>query len=206
MKAATFSRGNAIRWYLPAALLLFAGAAPRAAAQRPAVEQFQRTVPLAAGATFSLSNVNGSVEIEGWDRDEAEIFARKFTSTSGTAEDLRQALRHRPQALLGVTLALRTAKVRAQDDPGPTLHQMIDRRHSCLNAFIVSNSAIFIKRHIIIHAYQRALVAEVFQIVNGKFRHNFQTLQNQHERGLSRVSNHAAESNSKGGGRAVLAC
>src|SRR5271155_3576525 len=90
MKAARLVRGRALAWILPAALLLFAGAAPRAAADGPAVEQFQRTVPLAAGGTFSLSNVNGSVEIEGWDRDEAQIYARKFTTSSGTAEDLRQ--------------------------------------------------------------------------------------------------------------------
>jgi len=88
MRAATFSRGNVFAWVLPAALLLSAGAAPPARAQGPAVEQFERNVPLASGGTFSLSNVNGSIEIEGWDRDVVEISARKFTT--GTAENLRQ--------------------------------------------------------------------------------------------------------------------
>jgi DUF4097 and DUF4098 domain-containing protein YvlB len=88
MRAARFSRGTAFAWTLPVALILYAGMAPTAAAQRPAVEQFERTVPLAAGGTFSLSNVNGSIEIEGWDREEAQISARKFTA--GTPEDLRQ--------------------------------------------------------------------------------------------------------------------
>ncbi len=88
MRAATFSQGKVLAWVLPAALLLSAGATPPARAQGPAVEQFERTVPLASGGTFSLSNVNGSIEIEGWDRDEVEISARKFTT--GTAENLRQ--------------------------------------------------------------------------------------------------------------------
>jgi len=88
MRAATFSRARVFAWMLPAALLLSAGAAPPVRAQGPAVEQFERTVPLASGGTFSLSNVNGSIDIEGWDRDLVEISARKFTT--GTAENLRQ--------------------------------------------------------------------------------------------------------------------
>ena len=88
MRAATFSRRNQFAWVLAAALLVSAVVAPSAGAQGPAAEQFERTVPLASGGTFSLSNVNGSIQIEGWDRDQVEISARKFTI--GTAENLRQ--------------------------------------------------------------------------------------------------------------------
>ena len=56
------------------------GAAP--SAQLPGVETFERTVPLAKGGSFSFSNINGAVEIEGWDRDDVRIFARKFSSGS----------------------------------------------------------------------------------------------------------------------------
>ncbi len=38
---------------------------------------FDRTVPLQAGGSFELQNVNGSVEITGWDRNEVEIHAVK---------------------------------------------------------------------------------------------------------------------------------
>ncbi|HKO04279.1 MAG TPA: hypothetical protein VJW51_06005, partial [Candidatus Acidoferrales bacterium] len=72
MRAATISRRNVFAWVLPAALLLFTGAAPPAAPQTPAVEQFERTIPLPSGGTFSLSNINGSIEIEGWDRSEVQ--------------------------------------------------------------------------------------------------------------------------------------
>jgi DUF4097 and DUF4098 domain-containing protein YvlB len=88
MRAAALCRGNVFARVLPAALLFSAVAAPPARAQGTAVEQFERTVPLASGGTFSLSNVNGSIEIEGWDRDQVEISARKFTT--GAQDDLRQ--------------------------------------------------------------------------------------------------------------------
>lgn len=40
-------------------------------------EVFQRTYPLVAGGSFMLENVNGSVQVEGWDRDEVEVRAVK---------------------------------------------------------------------------------------------------------------------------------
>jgi hypothetical protein len=65
-----------------------AGAARLLAAQAAPVEHFERTVPLPAGGIFSLSNVNGSVQIEGWDREEAQIAALK--SSAAGAEELSQ--------------------------------------------------------------------------------------------------------------------
>jgi DUF4097 and DUF4098 domain-containing protein YvlB len=38
---------------------------------------FHQTYPLQAGGTFDLQNVNGTVEVEGWDRNEVEISAVK---------------------------------------------------------------------------------------------------------------------------------
>ncbi len=38
---------------------------------------FVKTYPLAAGGNFTLDNVNGSVQVEGWDRDEVEVRAVK---------------------------------------------------------------------------------------------------------------------------------
>src|SRR5579872_4092577 len=48
-------------------------------------EAFDRTLPLPAGATFSLTNVNGSIAVEGWDRDAVEIHAVK-TATRSAAD------------------------------------------------------------------------------------------------------------------------
>jgi hypothetical protein len=38
---------------------------------------FERTYPLQGGGSFLLENVNGSVEVDGWDRDEVEVRAVK---------------------------------------------------------------------------------------------------------------------------------
>jgi DUF4097 and DUF4098 domain-containing protein YvlB len=56
--------------------------APGFAAERV----FQKTYPLRAGGTFALQNVNGSVTVSGWERDEVEVYAKK--STSGDPRDL----------------------------------------------------------------------------------------------------------------------
>jgi hypothetical protein len=39
---------------------------------------FQKTYPLPAGGSFVLENVNGSVEVDGWNRDEVEVRAVKM--------------------------------------------------------------------------------------------------------------------------------
>jgi DUF4097 and DUF4098 domain-containing protein YvlB len=48
-------------------------------------EVFDRIVPLSAASSFELQNVNGSVDVEGWDRDDVEIHAVK-TAKSGSAD------------------------------------------------------------------------------------------------------------------------
>jgi hypothetical protein len=43
---------------------------------------FERTYPLQPGGSFELQNVNGTVEVQGWDRNEVEIRATKSSRTS----------------------------------------------------------------------------------------------------------------------------
>jgi hypothetical protein len=45
-------------------------------------ESFDRTIPLPAGASFALTNVNGSIAVEGWDREAVEIHAVKTARKS----------------------------------------------------------------------------------------------------------------------------
>jgi hypothetical protein len=52
---------------------------------RAADEVFERTVPLPAGGSFALQNVNGSVTITGWGRDAVEVRAVK-SSPSASAQ------------------------------------------------------------------------------------------------------------------------
>ena len=55
----------------------------RAAQKANSIRKFQRTLPLPAGGVFSLANVNGSVEIEGWGREEVQIMAEERTFSDG---------------------------------------------------------------------------------------------------------------------------
>jgi hypothetical protein len=41
------------------------------------LDEFHKNVPLSPGGTLSLENVNGNVEIHGWEMDELEVFAEK---------------------------------------------------------------------------------------------------------------------------------
>jgi len=50
--------------------------------------QFSGTYPLLADGSFELNNVNGSVRIEGWDRNEVEVRAVKRTPDDASALDL----------------------------------------------------------------------------------------------------------------------
>lgn len=44
-------------------------------------ETFLQTYPLAAGGSFRLENINGSVRVEGWQRDEVEVRATKTSAS-----------------------------------------------------------------------------------------------------------------------------
>lgn len=62
-----------------ASLLATPSPAGRPGGRRPAgrTETLEQTVPLPSGGAFSLSNVNGSVVVEGWAREEVHISAVK---------------------------------------------------------------------------------------------------------------------------------
>src|ERR1035441_6000181 len=45
--------------------------------QAQVTQDFHRTVPLSANGRVSLDNINGDVEITGWDRNEVQIDAVK---------------------------------------------------------------------------------------------------------------------------------
>jgi hypothetical protein len=64
--------------------LLFSSAARAEASS--ANDEFVRRVPLRSGGVFALSNVNGTVEVGAWEKEEVEIRARK--STRGNSADL----------------------------------------------------------------------------------------------------------------------
>jgi hypothetical protein len=58
-------------------ILLLVGAACLAIPSLAADDNFHQIYPLPSGGSFALENVNGSVQVEGWDRDEVEVSAVK---------------------------------------------------------------------------------------------------------------------------------
>src|SRR5882672_4029170 len=62
------------RWI---SLFLFILAAAWATPSYAISKDFNQTYPLKSDGSFELQNVNGTVDIQGWDRDEVEVHAVK---------------------------------------------------------------------------------------------------------------------------------
>jgi len=95
MDMATLGKGNACKSrslsgnLAVQTLALLAGVACLALPAFANTDQvFLKTYPLAAGGHFTLDNVNGSVQVEGWDRNEVEVRAVK--TARADAGDLDQ--------------------------------------------------------------------------------------------------------------------
>lgn len=50
---------------------------PREGGRTP-LDEFHKNVPLSPGGTLSLININGNVEIQGWESDELDVYAEKM--------------------------------------------------------------------------------------------------------------------------------
>src|SRR5215467_5923938 len=66
-----------LRHILRATALAVFTAAVWASPSQAISKDFKQSYPLAPGGTFELQNVNGTVEVEGWDRDTVEVRAVK---------------------------------------------------------------------------------------------------------------------------------
>lgn len=107
------SRSRPLFVALCLAVLTLAAASVDAATARETVDE---TFPFAAGARLSLDNVNGSVRLEAWDRDEIHVLAeKKVRAGSGArAEELLRALEVRMEPTAG-GLSIETRHPRGSD-------------------------------------------------------------------------------------------
>ena len=71
-----------------AALLFLVLAAASAPAGLAITKEFNQTYPLQPGGSFELQNVNGTVDVQGWDRDTIEIHAVKTAKRKESDLDL----------------------------------------------------------------------------------------------------------------------
>jgi hypothetical protein len=60
---------------------------------------FEHRYNLQPGARLNLENVNGSVEIEGWDQNAIEITGVKFASSQQLLDEVRIDIRHTPDSV-----------------------------------------------------------------------------------------------------------
>jgi putative adhesin len=70
-----------LRHTLRAALAVFALAAVWITPSFAISKDFDQSYPLQPGGSFELQNVNGTVEVDGWDRDAVEVHAVKTAKT-----------------------------------------------------------------------------------------------------------------------------
>src|SRR5260370_8300849 len=71
-----------------AALFILALAAASAPAGLAITKEFNQTYPLQPGGSFELQNVNGTEDVQGWDRDTIEIHAVKTAKHKESDLDL----------------------------------------------------------------------------------------------------------------------
>lgn len=71
-----------------AVLFILALAAASAPAGLAITKEFNQTYPLQPGGSFELQNVNGPVDVQGWDRDTIEIHAVKTAKQKESDLDL----------------------------------------------------------------------------------------------------------------------
>ena len=57
-------------------------------AQADEIEKFEQTYPLSRNGRVSVSNVNGSITVEAWDRDEVRLEATKIADSKETLADV----------------------------------------------------------------------------------------------------------------------
>jgi hypothetical protein len=77
-------RGMVREWrFLTAAVVLLLLPAVVRAKATPLEETFQQRYALEPGGTVALVNVNGSVRVEGWGRNEVEVYALKRSTREG---------------------------------------------------------------------------------------------------------------------------
>jgi len=82
-----------------AALLAATGCVGLPTVYADVTEDVSRTLPLVADGELRVENVNGSVEIEAWDRDEVEIQAVKKANGQDALDRIEIVIAHTPQRI-----------------------------------------------------------------------------------------------------------
>ena len=72
---------------------------PAAAAAQDETEKFEQTYPLSANGRVSVSNVNGSIVVEAWDRNEVHLEATKIADSKEALADVEIRVDAKPDSI-----------------------------------------------------------------------------------------------------------
>ena len=75
-----------------------AAKAEKSAVKQDETERFEQTYPLSANGRVSVSNVNGSITVEAWDRNEVRLEAVKTADSKETLADVNIKVDSRPDS------------------------------------------------------------------------------------------------------------
>jgi len=81
------------------ASLLLASATTLVLARATVTEKFNQTYPLESTGTVSLANVNGDIEIVGWEKNEVSLEAEKIASDAEGLQRIQIVIEHTPAQL-----------------------------------------------------------------------------------------------------------
>jgi hypothetical protein len=70
-----------------------------AAAKADETEHFEQTYPLSSNGRVSVSNVNGSIVVEAWDRNEVQVVADKTADSKERLQDVEIRVNAKPDSI-----------------------------------------------------------------------------------------------------------
>lgn len=68
--------------------------------QADETERFEQTYPLSAGGRLGVSNVNGSITVEAWDRNEVQVVAIKTADTKERLKEVEIRVNAKPDSIM----------------------------------------------------------------------------------------------------------
>src|ERR1017187_6579639 len=111
--------------------------------QAQVTQDFHRTVPLSANGRVSLDNINGDVEITGWDRNEVQIDAVKKARDQQRLDEARIEVN---AASDSVEIKTRYPEGRTNNNPASVHYQLHVPQNARLDRFNLVNGSLSVQK------------------------------------------------------------
>ena len=111
--------------------------------QAQVTQDFHRTVPLSANGRISLDNINGNVEITGWDRNEVQIDAVKKARDQQRLDEARIEVNAGSDS---VEIKTRYPEGRTNNNPASVYYELHVPRNARLDRINLVNGALTVQK------------------------------------------------------------